>query len=262
VDSAPVAGPGKIGRPKGALDPQGATHPQGALHPQGAGAFFGRRKGKTLRPHHASLLGEDLDRLRLDLDMPFDRTRLFQRPVEGVHLEIGFGGGEHLALRAAESPNIGFIGCEAFVNGTAKLLALAEAAHLDNLRLWDDDAAHIVGWLPPASVARAFLLYPDPWPKRRHRKRRFLGEAMIARLARILEPGAELCFATDIDDYAATTLARFARSPDFIWTAERAADWQEPWPRWQSTRYERKALREGRAPTYLTFRRIGSAAPA
>ena len=222
------------------------------------GAFFGRRKGKTLRPGHAGLVAEALPHLRLDLDRPApsDLGTLFPVGVTSVWLEIGYGGGEHLTQRAIENPDIGFIGCEAYVNGTAKMLAQIEQNGLANVRLWDEDAKRAVDWLPPTSIDRLYLLYPDPWPKRRHRKRRFLGEDMLGRLARILKPGAELRFATDIDDYAAYALARVARSPDFVWTAERQADWLTPWEGWRSTRYEAKALREGRRGAYFTFRRV------
>ncbi|WP_428832648.1 tRNA (guanosine(46)-N7)-methyltransferase TrmB [Labrys okinawensis] len=226
--------------------------------PRGHGAFFGRRKGKTLRPGHAGLVSGSLPQLRLDLTVPApsDLGSLFPEPVGEVWLEIGFGGGEHLTQRAGENPQIGFIGCEAYVNGTAKMLAQIEQNGLANIRLWDDDAKAVVDWLPAGSIARIYLLYPDPWPKRRHRKRRFLGEEMLARLARILKPGGELRFATDIDDYAAYALARVARSSEFEWTAERQADWLTPWEGWRSTRYEAKALREGRRGAYFTFRRV------
>ena len=222
------------------------------------GAFFGRRKGKTLRRHHSELLGGALSQLRLDLSQPAPTSlpMLFRTPVSDVHLEIGYGGGEHLAMRAAELPGTGFIGCEAFINGTAKMLALAERQGLENIRLFDDDAKFVIDWLPAASIDRTYLLYPDPWPKRRHRKRRFLGVDMLARLARVMKPGAELRFATDVDDYAAYVLAGVARSADFAWTARRCVDWQSAWPGWRSTRYETKALREARIPSYFTFRRL------
>lgn len=224
---------------------------------RGGGAFFGRRKGKTLRPGHAGLMEGALPDLRLDLKAPPPNrlASLFPLDVREVWLEIGFGGGEHLTQRAGEHPDIGFIGCEAYVNGTAKMLAQIEHNGLANVRLWDNDAKDVVEWLPAASIARIYLLYPDPWPKRRHRKRRFLGEEMLTRLARILKSTGELRFATDIDDYAAYALARVARSPDFDWTAERQADWLTPWQGWCSTRYEAKALREGRRGAYFTFQR-------
>jgi tRNA (guanine-N7-)-methyltransferase len=220
------------------------------------GSFFGRRKGKTLRAGHRGLMDHRLPDLRIDLDRCGDPAALFATKPAEIHLEIGFGGGEHLAQRAAERPDISFIGCEGFVNGVAKLLSLIEAEDLRNIRIHDDDARFLVDRLPAGSIDRVYLLYPDPWPKRKHRKRRFLGEDMLARLARIMRPGAELRFATDIDDYAAFALARVARSPDFEWTAERAADWLTPWEGWQSTRYEMKAKREGRISGYFSFRRV------
>ncbi|MFC7395950.1 tRNA (guanosine(46)-N7)-methyltransferase TrmB [Chelatococcus sp. GCM10030263] len=219
------------------------------------GAFYGRRKGHKLRAHQAGLMDALLPHLLLpEAPLP-DAAELFGRPVEDLWLEIGFGGGEHLLARMAESPNTGFIGCEPFINGMAKLLAGIEQRGLDNLRVFDQDAALLLPHLPEASLGRAFILYPDPWPKRRHRKRRFVSEETLSALARALKPGAELRFATDIDDYAAWTLARILRSPDFVWTAQTADDWRKPWAGWPGTRYEAKALREGRVPSYLTFLR-------
>src|SRR4051794_5363929 len=140
------------------------TEPASLL--RSAGRFFGRRKGKTLRAHQADLMQDGLPDLRLDLSAPppGELARLFPLPVRDVHLEIGFGGGEHLALRAAEQPDVGFIGCEAYINGIAKLLSYVNRDGLANIRVWNDDAADAVGWLPPASIGRVYLLYPDPWP--------------------------------------------------------------------------------------------------
>jgi tRNA (guanine-N7-)-methyltransferase len=226
-------------------------------------AFFGRRKGHPLRRHHGALIDTLLPRLALRLDdpAPTDLDRLFPRPVEAVRLEIGFGGGEHLAAQALAHREVGFIGCEPFVNGMAKILALIEAHALDNVRLHGGDALDLLAWLPPAALTGIDLLYPDPWPKRRHWKRRFVQEASIAMMARVLRSGGTFRFATDIPDYAAWTLMRFMRSPAFMWSAERAADWREPWPGFGGTRYEAKARRESRAPCYLAFRRV-DAAPA
>jgi tRNA (guanine-N7-)-methyltransferase len=137
----------------------------------------------------------------------------------------------------------------------AKALAAIEARQLGNIRLHFGDATELLAWLPPGSVDQIDLLYPDPWPKRRHWKRRFVRDDSIAQLARISRPGAEFRFATDISDYAAWTLLRVLRSPDFVWTAERADDWRRPWADFTGTRYEAKALRAGRLPCYLTFRR-------
>ena len=198
-----------------------------------------------------------LPRLALDLTArtPDNLPSLFTPSVDAVRLEIGFGGGEHLIAQAEAHPGTGFIGCEPFANGMAKALTAIEARSLANVRLHFGDAADLIDWLPAAALARLDLIYPDPWPKRRHWKRRFVQDSRIAGLARILKPGGEFRFATDIADYAAWTLARLVRSPHFSWTAERADDWRRPWPGYTRTRYETKALREGRTPCYLVFRR-------
>jgi tRNA (guanine-N7-)-methyltransferase len=221
-------------------------------------AFFGRRKGHALRPRQAALFDSLFPRLALDTTSPPPRSldSLFPRPVVDVRLEIGFGGGEHLIAEAQANPQCGFIGSDAFVNGMAKVLAAIEEHGIGNIRLHFDDASGLIDWLPPGSIARVDLIYPDPWPKRRHWKRRFIQDESLARLARILRSGGELRFATDIPDYAAWTLARVARSPAFAWTAECADDWRKPWPGFSGTRYEAKAVREGRTPCYLVFRRI------
>ncbi|MPZ57065.1 MAG: tRNA (guanosine(46)-N7)-methyltransferase TrmB [Rhizobiales bacterium] len=220
-------------------------------------AFFGRRKGRPLRPHQSDLLATLLPRLAIDLNAarPGDLRALFSPLAGEVRLEIGFGGGEHLLAAAAADPGAGFIGCEAFVNGMAKVLAGVEAQQIANVRLHFGDAVELLHWLPDGSITRVDLLYPDPWPKRRHWKRRFVQDASVAAIARILQPGGQFRFATDIADYAAWTLVRMLRSPDFVWTAERADDWRKPWPGHAGTRYEKKALRERRAPCYLAFRR-------
>jgi tRNA (guanine-N7-)-methyltransferase len=199
-----------------------------------------------------------LPRLALDLGKPApkDLRTLFSHPVDEVRLEIGFGGGEHLLAQAQEYPAVGFIGSEPFVNAMAKALAVIEQKQLGNVRLHFDDAAHLLAWLPPASLGQLDLIYPDPWPKRRHRKRRFVQDASVAEIARILRPGGEFRFATDVPDYAAWTLQRLLRSADFVWTAERADDWRKPWRGFARTRYETKATREGRVPCYLIFRRV------
>jgi len=221
------------------------------------GAFFGRRKGHPLRARQAELIGTLLPRLALDLGSPAptDLATLFQNPVDDIRLEIGFGGAEHLIAQAQAHPDIGFIGCEPFVNGMAKALAAIETLKLANIRLRHADAMDLLEWLPDGSVARIDLLYPDPWPKRRHWKRRFVSDASVGKFARILRPGGEFCFASDWANYADWTLLRLLRSLDFTWTAERADDWRQPWPEFGGTRYEAKAKREGRAPCYLVFRR-------
>lgn len=221
------------------------------------GAFFGRRKGKRLRSGQADRLDTLLPRLALDLARlaPADPRTLFPVRVDAVCLEIGFGGGEHLIAQAEACPRAGFIGCEPFVNGMAKALAAIEARGLVNVRLHQGDATDLLDWLPAASLDRVDLIYPDPWPKRRHWKRRFVQAESIAALARVLATGGEFRFASDWPDYVSWTLQRVLRAPAFAWTARRADDWRSPWPGFVRTRYEEKALREGRVPCYLVFRR-------
>jgi tRNA (guanine-N7-)-methyltransferase len=219
-------------------------------------AFFGRRKGHPLRAHQASLYETLLPKLALDLSHPAgDLRALFPQPVNDARLEIGFGGAEHLIAQALANPDTGFIGCEPFVNGMAKALAAIEHHKLQNIRLSAGDATHLIAWLPAQSLSRIDILYPDPWPKRRQWKRRFLQDDSLAALARLLAPDAELRFATDIPGYASWVLTRVLRSPQLEWTAERADDWRQPWPDFAGTRYEAKAKREGRSPAYFIFRK-------
>lgn len=228
----------------------------GAIRPQGS--FFGRRKGHRLRPHQADLIEHLLPRLSLAIagPRPPDLAALFDAPIDAVRLEIGFGGGEHLVAEARAFPDTGFIGCEPYVNGMAKVLALIEAHNVGNIRLLAGDAAELLAWLPEHSLARIDLIHPDPWPKRRHWKRRFVQDTMIAAMARALKTDGEFRFVSDIADYCAWTLWHFMRAPHFVWTAERASDWREPWRDYTMTRYGRKAEREGRAAAYLVFRKI------
>jgi tRNA (guanine-N7-)-methyltransferase len=230
-----------------------AAPDDGAAHPHGS--FFGRRKGHKLRLHQADLIEQLLPRLSLDIGSasPPDLAELFDSPVEGVRLEIGFGGGEHLIAEAQAYPTLGFIGCEPYVNGMAKILTQIEAHGIGNIRLFAGDAAELLAWAPHHALARIDLIHPDPWPKRRHWKRRFVQDATIAAMARALQPRGEFRFVSDIDDYCAWTLAHLARASDFAWTAERADDWRLPWPGYTMTRYGRKAEREGRRAAYLRF---------
>mgnify|MGYP001052970464 CR=1 FL=1 len=230
------------------------------VHP--AGSFFGRRKGHKLRAHQADLIAELLPRLSLDMSRPAPRDLhlLFDPPVEAVRLEIGFGGGEHLIAEAMAHPHLGFIGCEPYVNGMAKILAQIEANDIGNIRLIAGDAAELLAWVPPHSLTRIDLIHPDPWPKRRHWKRRFVQDAMVASMARALVAEGEFRFVCDIDSYVAWTLAHLLRAPQFEWLAQRADDWRRPWPHYTMTRYGRKATREGRHASYLRFRRIETTA--
>jgi tRNA (guanine-N7-)-methyltransferase len=222
-----------------------------------AGSFFGRRKGHKLRAHQADLIEHLLPHLALDIagPPPADPASLFDPPVAALRLEIGFGGGEHLAAEASEFPDVGFIGCEPYVNGMAKILTQIEDHNIQNIRLLAGDAADLLAWLPPRSLSRIDLIHPDPWPKRRHWKRRFVQDATIAAMARVVKSGGEFRFVSDIDDYAAWTLSHLLRSRDFEWIADCADDWRVPWQGFTKTRYGQKAEREGRKATYLRFRR-------
>ncbi len=220
--------------------------------------LHGRRKGKPLSALRTGLMAEAYPALAIGLEAPppVPLAGLFAAPVHDIHLEIGFGGGEHLVAEAAAAPGTGFIGVEPFVEGMAKAVAAIAGHALRNIRLHDGDAAHVLDWLPAAALTRVDLLYPDPWPKRRHWKRRFVASDNLDRIARVLVSGGLFRVASDIDDYIAWTLRHLAARDDFAWTAETADDWQLPFPGWPGTRYEAKALAAGRRPTYLEFRRV------
>jgi tRNA (guanine-N7-)-methyltransferase len=234
-----------------------ASPEHAALHPHGS--FFGRRKGHKLRAHQADLIEHLLPRLALDIGIgtPPDLAGMFEPRADDVRLEIGFGGGEHLIAEARAFPNTGFVGCEPYVNGMAKILTQIETHNIGNIRLFAGDAAELLAWAPPLALTRIDLIHPDPWPKRRHWKRRFVQDSTVAAMARVLKPGGEFRFVSDIDDYSAWTLAHALRSPDFVWTAERACDWRQPWSDYTMTRYGAKAEREGRHAAYLRFRKVG-----
>lgn len=214
-------------------------------------SFFGRTKGKKLRTGQANVFETVLPDLLYDPGQNLETN--FGHPYSSYHIEIGFGGGEHLAYQAELNPDIGFIGCEPFINGIVKLITLIQKKNLTNIRIWNRDATELLPYLPKEQFERAYLLYPDPWPKRRQRKRRFLSDENLKLLAPLLKSGSEFRFATDIDDYAGWGIIRIKRSEIFFWNAEKADDWRSPWLYWPGTRYEKKALREGRPPSYLTF---------
>ena len=220
-------------------------------------AFFGRRSGKRLHKGQDQLFRDALPALEIPAGTePVDPHALFTPSPRRIGLEIGYGGGEHLARKAAERPETGFIGCEVFSGGIAKLLQHVEERGLANVRLFTDDALKLLARLPPASVDEALLLYPDPWPKTRHHKRRFVSPVTLAELARVLKPGALFHFATDIEDYADWTLAHVLRAPEFAFAPTSPGSWFTPYPGWQPTRYEQKARVEGRMVShYLSFRR-------
>jgi tRNA (guanine-N7-)-methyltransferase len=223
--------------------------------------FYGRRRGKGLRETQKSYLDEDLAQLSpgaVSWEQNPDRHPLDLQTLFGgreTWVEIGFGGGEHMVHQAGLHPQAGIIGCEPFINGVAMLLARIRDAGVRNLAVHPGDARDLFDVLPQASVSKAFLLYPDPWPKKKHHRRRFVTQEHLEPLARVLRPGAEFRVATDIPDYVRQTLEEVPRA-GFEWTAEGPEDWRTPWEDWLSTRYEQKAFREGRRPHYLTFRRL------
>lgn len=222
--------------------------------------FYGRLKGKHLRPSQQAYLDEDLaayspgavDRVANPERRPLDLAALFGgRPV---WLEVGFGGGEHMVHQAVANPGAGIIGCEPYINGVAMLLGKLRNAEADNVRIHPGDVRDLFDVLPDESLDKVFVLYPDPWPKKRHHRRRFVTPEFLEPLADRMKPGAELRIATDIADYVRQALEEVPRA-GFDWLAERPADWRRPWADWISTRYEQKAIREGRLAHYLTFRR-------
>jgi tRNA (guanine-N7-)-methyltransferase len=220
--------------------------------------LYGRRKGKRLRTSLRTLLEDDLPRLRIDAataSQNSDPRGFFSPPVERVWLEIGFGGGEHLAAQAEAHPEVGFIGAEIFENGIASLLRHRAAANLDNIRVLDNDARAFLPLLAEASLDRVFLLYPDPWPKARHAKRRFICPKTLDDLARLMPVGAELRIATDHPIYACWCLRHAPIHPYFEWQVSSPESWRQRPLDAMATRYEKKAIREGRTPMYLTFRR-------
>jgi tRNA (guanine-N7-)-methyltransferase len=219
---------------------------------------FGRRKTKPLSARRTRLIEDLLPRLRIDLakEAPSPLTALFPVPVNEVWLEIGFGAGEHLLWQTESHKEIGFIGCEPFINGMASLLGAIEDRGLATIRVYDGDAREVLAWLPAHSISRIFLLFPDPWPKKRHLKRRLLNSDTIGECARVLVAGGEFRFASDNGDYAAEALFLMRKAGTFAWAAERADDWRERPCDWPETRYGRKSSGEGRKAAYLTFSRL------
>jgi tRNA (guanine-N7-)-methyltransferase len=208
-----------------------------------------------LRQGRRGLIESLLPRIAITLPEPpaLDPKILFAAPPPAVWLEIGFGGGEHLAAQAEQHPRVGFIGCEVFENGIARLLGDIARRDLDNIRIFADDARLLLDCLKPSSIGRVFVLFPDPWPKQRHHKRRLVAPATLDRLAIVMQPGAELCLATDDRDYLVWMLAHVTAHPAFVWAARTPADWRERIPDWPATRYEQKARAAGRTPVFLRF---------
>jgi tRNA (guanine-N7-)-methyltransferase len=226
--------------------------------------LYGRRRGRPLRPGRQQLQQELLPRLSLTLPEAglLDPAGLFPQPPAAVWLEIGFGGGEHLAEQAERHPETGFIGSEVFENGVARLVGEVARRDLDNVRIFADDARLLLDRLPPASLGRVFILFPDPWPKLRHHKRRLVAPATLDRLAVVMRPGAELRLATDDLGYLVWMLEHVTAHPGFAWLARGPADWRQRPPDWPPTRYEEKARAAGRTPAFLRFaRRPGGGPP-
>lgn len=250
-------------------------------------ASFGRRRGRRLRTGKQALIDTLLPEVSVELPganiLDLQKLFIFSSPLEGEDqggggvqkaeshrttphpnlppqggkeywLEIGFGGGEHLAHQAGLHPDIGIIGCEPYIPGIAGLLSYISEHKVGNVRVYTDDARHLMERLPDACLSRVFILYPDPWPKARHHKRRLVSKPTLDALSRVMKPGSLLRLATDDADYATWMLEQLLPHPDFTWTAKGCDDWLKPPADWISTRYEQKAL-AGR-PTYLEFKRL------
>lgn len=224
--------------------------------------FYGRLKGKTLHPaqmRDMELMLPELQLANVSHDENPTRTKLDRQALFGgapVWLEIGFGSGEHLVHQAKDHRDTAFIGCEPYVNGVAALLGKIRREGVPNIRIHPGDARDLFDVLPDRSIEKAFVLYPDPWPKTRHHRRRFVTPEHLTPLNRVMADGAELRIATDIPDYVRQSLEEVPRA-GFEWLADAPDDWRKPWPDWVSTRYEQKAIREGRRPNYLGFRKTG-----
>ncbi|MEM8972718.1 MAG: tRNA (guanosine(46)-N7)-methyltransferase TrmB [Pseudomonadota bacterium] len=218
---------------------------------------FGRTRSRSLTARQQDVVARLSSQTSIDLstDGPLSRAGIFDQAYEALWLEIGFGGGEHLLWQARENPNVGIIGCEPFRDGVVRVLTAIDEEHLGNIRLHVDDARPLLRRLQPQSIDRAFILFPDPWPKKRHNKRRLINANLAESLAKIMKSGAQLRIATDIDDYLKSILLTFHGHPDFDWLAARPSDWRVRPSDWPATRYEAKAIREGRSCAYLRFRR-------
>lgn len=232
--------------------------------------FYGRRQGRKIRKAKTGLLERFLPEVALDIKKPLTRD-IFGTKVTDICLEIGFGNGEHLAGQSLNNPQTGFIGAEVFKNGVANLLTLMTGIkensdmpedikllpeRSDNLRIWSDDVRILFANIPDSFLSKIFLLFPDPWPKKRHAFRRFINPENLREIARILKKGGILRVATDHKVYKSWTLRQLHENPDFRWTAKTSADWRDPPADWVETKYQRKAIREGRKPVFLDFERL------
>jgi len=225
------------------------THPE-----RRRGHVYGRRKGPKLSQHQDELLRDLLPKLMLEIRERADPRSYFDSEVDDVWLEVGFGAGEHLFWQAQHNPRVGLIGAEPFINGVAKLLSKIEEVKVDNVRIHCEDARDIISALPDASIGRVFILFPDPWPKLRHHKRRFIQSEMLDHLARVMKHGAELRFGSDDAPLVEYTLERLMAHPAFLWTANCASGWRNRTSDWPQTRYEAKQLHG--VPAFLRFCRV------
>ena len=218
---------------------------------------YGRRRGRRLSPRQQALLQHTLPKVAIDLSDPPPKslTHLFAGNVRDVWLEIGFGDGAHLLWQAEHNPDIGIIGCEPFVDGVVKVLSALEDEPRANVRIYSEDARALLRWLPSGSIGRLFILFPDPWPKRRHTKRRLIGPATLASIARCLRPGSEVRIATDNGDYVRTILLAVAAEPSLVWQAAGPEHWRCRSCDWPATKYERKATAERRKCYFMRLRR-------
>ncbi len=233
--------------------------------------FYGRRKGRIIRKAKTTLLDAFLPQIKITPETVFDKQTLFGVPVKETALEIGFGDGQHLAGQAKNNPQNGYIGAEVFQNGVANLLTLItgikegtnlpekinlEKDRVDNIRVFDDDIRLLFKQIPDGFLDKVFVLFPDPWPKKRHAHRRFINPDNLAEIARILRPGGILRIATDHKIYKGWALRQLAANPNFVWTAQCGNDWKKEPADWVKTKYQQKAIREGRRPVFLDFARL------
>lgn len=219
---------------------------------------YGRRKGKALSAARQTVFDTLLPRLKIDpptAGSMINPPDLFPAHVTETWLEVGFGAGEHLAGQAEQNPSAGIIGGEVFLNGVASLIRYVDEKSLANVRIFNDDVRLLLPALPDACLSRVFVLFPDPWPKARHAKRRFIGPSNLAQLARVMKPGAELRIASDHPVYIAWVMEQVPPHPDFVWDVKGPEDWQDPPTDHVTTRYQRKAGKEGRKPAFFRFYR-------
>jgi tRNA (guanine-N7-)-methyltransferase len=232
--------------------------------------FYGRRQGRKIRKAKSGLLERFLPQTAIEKGKTITKD-IFGTKIDEIYLEIGFGNGEHIAGQSQKHHNIGFIGAEVFKNGVANLLTLMTGIkensnmpeeinilsdRVDNVRIWSDDVRILFSQIPDGLLSKVFLLFPDPWPKKRHASRRFINPDNLKEIARMLKKGGILRVATDHKVYKGWTLRRLHEDPNFKWTAKTSDDWRNPPADWFETKYQRKAIREGRKPVFLDFERI------